>query len=272
MKVILSRKGFDSANGRCRSPILPDGTMLSLPIPGQSEPDKYSDLQYNGMKYQDIVEQLSPQKDKYEFCHLDPDLRSDIRTNEIKDWHPAFGQIGAAQGTLRNANVEEGDLFLFFGWFRKSKLENGRLRFSTPKDSSDFYDFADLQAIYGYLQIGKIITNPEEISTYWWHPHASSSRINEKNNALYIPSESLSFAKELPGFGVLNFREDRVLTMKGQSRSVWNPHDFLMPDKVYGNKKNSAENVNGLSYAGIWQELIVNESPELLDWAKSIIL
>ena len=70
----------------------------------------------------------------------------------------------------------------------------------------------------------------------------------------------------------MNFREDRVLTMKGQSRSVWNPHDFLMPDKVYGNKKNSAENVNGLSYAGIWQELIVNESPELLDWAKSIIL
>ncbi len=28
MKIILSRKGFDSANGGQASPILPDGTML----------------------------------------------------------------------------------------------------------------------------------------------------------------------------------------------------------------------------------------------------
>jgi hypothetical protein len=33
MKVILSRKGFDSEYGGIASPILPDGTLLSLPIP-----------------------------------------------------------------------------------------------------------------------------------------------------------------------------------------------------------------------------------------------
>jgi len=33
MKIILSRKGFDSEAGGYPSPILPDGTMLSLPIP-----------------------------------------------------------------------------------------------------------------------------------------------------------------------------------------------------------------------------------------------
>lgn len=33
MKFILSRKGFDSGYGGCASPILPDGTMLSIPIP-----------------------------------------------------------------------------------------------------------------------------------------------------------------------------------------------------------------------------------------------
>ena len=32
MKVILSRKGFDSANGGILSPIFEDGTMLSFPI------------------------------------------------------------------------------------------------------------------------------------------------------------------------------------------------------------------------------------------------
>ncbi|RIE11762.1 hypothetical protein SMC3_08215 [Candidatus Cryosericum hinesii] len=33
MRVILSRKGFDSGYGGWASPILPDGRMLSLPIP-----------------------------------------------------------------------------------------------------------------------------------------------------------------------------------------------------------------------------------------------
>ena len=33
MKIILSRKGFDSENGGYPSPILPNGTLLSIPIP-----------------------------------------------------------------------------------------------------------------------------------------------------------------------------------------------------------------------------------------------
>ena len=32
MKIIISRKGFDNANGKCASPILPDGDMVSMPI------------------------------------------------------------------------------------------------------------------------------------------------------------------------------------------------------------------------------------------------
>ena len=49
MKIILSRKGFDTTSGGCPSPILPDGTLLSLPIPDE-EDIKYSDLQYNGLQ------------------------------------------------------------------------------------------------------------------------------------------------------------------------------------------------------------------------------
>ena len=37
MKVILSRKGFDSQYGGMPSPILPDGTLLSLPIPSKTD-------------------------------------------------------------------------------------------------------------------------------------------------------------------------------------------------------------------------------------------
>lgn len=41
MKVILSRKGMDSEAGGIPSPILPDGTLLSLPIPDNTSGQKY---------------------------------------------------------------------------------------------------------------------------------------------------------------------------------------------------------------------------------------
>lgn len=43
MKIILSRKGFDSANGGIVSPIFEDGTMVSFPIPSDDE-DTYDSL------------------------------------------------------------------------------------------------------------------------------------------------------------------------------------------------------------------------------------
>ena len=52
MKVILSRKGFDSANGGIASPIFEDGTMLSFPIPSKDhDKDKiaYEELTCNNI-------------------------------------------------------------------------------------------------------------------------------------------------------------------------------------------------------------------------------
>ena len=37
MKIILSRKGFDSANGGIVSPIMEDGTLVSFPIPADED-------------------------------------------------------------------------------------------------------------------------------------------------------------------------------------------------------------------------------------------
>jgi hypothetical protein len=53
-KVILSRKGFDSSCGGYPSPILPDGTMISLPIPaGDNEnvSPTYKDLKCGDLSY-----------------------------------------------------------------------------------------------------------------------------------------------------------------------------------------------------------------------------
>ena len=45
MKIVFSRKGYDWANGGTPSPVMPDGTMLSLPIPQCGDnPNVRSDL------------------------------------------------------------------------------------------------------------------------------------------------------------------------------------------------------------------------------------
>jgi hypothetical protein len=74
----------------------------------------------------------------------------------------------------------------------------------------------------------------------------------------------------MPGYGTLNYRKDRVLTMKNKGRATWNEYEFLMPEHVYGNKKNSAKS-GGIYYAGIWQELVVYESAGLIEWAKQLL-
>lgn len=58
--------------------------------------------------------------------------------------------------------------------------------------------------------------------------------------------------------------------MKDRPRGTWTAKPFLMPEHVYGNRKNSAKG-DGLYYAGIWQELVLNESEGLLAWARSVI-
>lgn len=266
MKIILSRKGFDSSNGGCPSPILPDGTLLSMPIPSNDR-DTYEALSCRGVNYAELLRQLRPGK-PFSHCHVDPDLRPGLRSAAPEDWKPAFGQTDAAQGVLKNAGVEKGDLFLFFGWFRQTECGPNGWRF--VKKCGDFFRWADLHVIYGYLQIGEILTKPEDIAAYSWHPHASEAFLKNKANALYLPAEHLSWNPELPGYGVLNYRADRVLTMENMPRGTWTAKPFLMPEHVYGNRKNAVKG-DGLYYAGIWQELVIEESEGLLAWAKSIL-
>ncbi|WP_028505098.1 hypothetical protein [Ruminococcus sp. FC2018] len=78
------------------------------------------------------------------------------------------------------------------------------------------------------------------------------------------------FDSSRKGYGVLDFRKDRVLTMEGKSRGLWNEYEFLKPEHIYGKKKNSAKG-DGIYYNGIWQELVVYESDDLIEWVNRII-
>ena len=91
--------------------------MLSLPIPDQSGKITYEEMEPRGLDVAMLVSDLSKTATKQSTAHLDPDL--DRTTLRRWRWRPAFGQSGAAATHLKNQNVDCGDLFLFFGWFRR---------------------------------------------------------------------------------------------------------------------------------------------------------
>jgi hypothetical protein len=102
MKLIFSRKGFDSTAGRCPSPIV-GGVPISLPIPTNGR----SETSYKLAGLSEIVERVTKGRiSGDDLCHEVPVFRNDR-------W--AFGQTSAAQSHLENSLVGIGDVFLFFG-------------------------------------------------------------------------------------------------------------------------------------------------------------
>jgi hypothetical protein len=60
-RMILSRKGFDGKAGGGASPILPDGRMLSLPIPNAADELRFQDLAGSGVfAYSDALRLSDP--------------------------------------------------------------------------------------------------------------------------------------------------------------------------------------------------------------------
>ena len=117
MKLILSRKGFDSSAGKKPSPIFPEGTMLSLPIPDKASTITYKDIAGNACaSVGELVQDLAKISPTHR-AHLDPDL-SAHSIPRADGWRPLFGQEGAAESHLENQGVGPGDIFLFFGLFR----------------------------------------------------------------------------------------------------------------------------------------------------------
>ena len=61
MKVILSRKGFDSENGKMPSAIMPNGDVVSFPIPSEDY-TTFDDLRYGQFSYKRILDSLAQKK------------------------------------------------------------------------------------------------------------------------------------------------------------------------------------------------------------------
>ena len=190
MRLILSRKGFDSGSGGSPSPIMPGGSMFSLPIPDPASGIPYAALEWRDVNVGQLVADLTGDPDRRTHCaHLDPDIdrRVLIRT---AGWRPLFGQTGHAQGHLRNQDVGPGDLFLFFGLFRRVEENQGAWRFvsRSPKQ----------HILWGWLQVGEVhaVDSLAADALPWarYHPHFRGDR--GANNTLYVADDELRLSGE----------------------------------------------------------------------------
>jgi hypothetical protein len=216
MRLILSRKGFDSSSafGGCASPILPDGQMISLPIPHSEARVAYSGVQPRGLDIAHIVADLTRGRVTGDaLAHLDPDLERTARSRQ-PGWTPAFGQVSAAQSHLENNGVGTDDLFLFFGWFREVEFMHGHYRYRR--------NAPDLHVLFGWLRVGQVLRLGPDPIPDWLRDHPHAVRDCWPQNTVYV-------AKDPEGGGVVStFDAKLVLTEPGRSRSVWLlPADFM---------------------------------------------
>ncbi len=273
MRIILSRKGFDTGCGGCPSPYFVDeGKLFSLPIPSDCNFYSYNDLRFNNeQSCFEIMEQLNI---KARSCkaHTDPDIRPDLFYSRDSDWIPRFGQQGNSQKHLAKQGVEKDDVFLFYGLFQDVKYINGKPHFipNTKK-----------QIIWGYMQIGcepiRVTSNPFGCH----HPHFYNSEEYEMNT-VYIGAEKLSFEPTVAGYGTFDFDESLVLSREcGETADVYNV--LKLPEHFYehrmtGNADWRWKKENGnciLTMAKRGQEFIITNDTANHDaesWAKNLIL
>ncbi|MDR3716057.1 MAG: hypothetical protein P4L51_24905 [Puia sp.] len=279
MKIILSRKGFDSSSGGVPSPIFPDGDMLSLPIPDRASTVKYSEIAGNRWAtVGELVEQLAgiPQANN---AHLDPDLsvRSFPRT---KGWRPIFGQAGSSESHLRNRCVGSDDIFLFFGLFRPvEKLSSGwqYVRGSKP-----------IHTIFGWLQVAdRVAVSAWPTADGWARYHPHFARKENPNNVLYVATDRLKLQGKnslgIVGAGTFHSFSQRLrLTAPDSARpGLWLLPDWFHPENhtsvlSYHRDFSRWQRCRGgvtLSSVSRGQEFVLDceDYPEAVEWLWSIL-
>lgn len=215
MKVILSRKGLDLGFTNKPSPII-DGQPISIPIPWAWSGVNYDDIKFKlsneEFSYRELMEDLGIHS--FSECHLDPDIRKETK-DRLHSWKAGFGQVGPPATELER--VEVGDLFLFFGPFRQATYNQGKFQYE-PKQPVR-------HVIWGYLEVGKIIKNPnpQEHIEHADHPHCNAPFRGQKGNVIFQAAEHLTNDNKKPGYGVFKYHSDLVLSKHPRKMSFWKP-------------------------------------------------
>ncbi len=295
MKIIFSRKGFDACIGTVASPIFPSDEMCTLPIP--ESPTRacsihYKDIHFGEHSLAELVGDLARGKIAPDrSAHLDPDLNRESLPR-LPGWKPLFGQAGAAERHLQNVGVQPGDLFLFYGWFRRVGLRDGAYRYVK--------DAPDLHVIFGWLQIEQRIKLEASVPIEEWmryHPHCQKRLVQDDpgaitgagggHNSLYIATDHLrlpGMSRDIPGAGIfLHYHPSLRLTNTDPycSRRVWRVPEWMHPTSekaalTYHRNLSVWQRRDGYSLlrsAGRGQEFVLDcdDYPQAVEWAAELL-
>jgi len=266
LKIIFSRKGIDDAYGKGASPIMPDGQMISLPIPvKRNEKGRpYASLMHGKTTYKKLIKKLKINI-KESSCHHDPDLS---RNNHQApgNWLPAFGQRAGAASHLINQKVNVGDLFLFFGSFRHTNISShGELAFA--KNSRKRH------VIFGYLKVGYVLdlnssSGRQKTVEIGQAGHAHMLNLYSGQNILYA-------AKNENDAGTFSYHDDLVLSKMACSKSIWRLPKMFNEVSIsrHTDRKRfqlEADSVT-LRTVSIGQDFVVEENDKVTNWAHGLI-
>lgn len=215
MRVIFSRKGVDSAAGKCASPLIND-RPVSLPIPTrQPSPTTYGQLSPD---LRALAHDLSDGRlGGAQPCHLDPDIDETAIATRPTGWRGSLGQVSSALSHLRNQAVGQGDLFLFWGLYRPAERFGGVWRYCGPR----------LHAVFGWLHVEAVCDIDDDghraLQRYAWlrdHPHVRPGW-GDTANAVYIASARFSLAgRDFPGSGTFK-RAFQLTALASRLPSTW---------------------------------------------------
>lgn len=281
MKLILSRKGFDSSAGGCPNPQFPDGGLLALPIPDQRSRIAYGDLHHGDVNVGDLVEQLTKRGVRANHgAHLDPDMTPG-HYQRSQGWRPVLGQTGSAQGHLRKQAVGIGDVFLYFGLFREiEQIEEGwRFKPGAPPK----------HVLWGWMQIAQVLKVDEldlQNEHRWlsYHPHCHGE--DDDNNTIYVSANRLKIngrTTQLPGYGVFaGAAKKQILTdPAARSPSFWRLPRWFFPDNgqpplsYHAKPERWSRDARHcfLRSAARGQEFVLNTQyyPDAIRWLKGLV-
>ena len=280
MRIVLSRKGFDSGSGGCPSPIFSDGSMLAMPIPYEPSPVRFQDLRWREHELGNLVESLTQGKVRRSVgAHLDPDLRAEMRPR-LPGWRPSLGQHRSARGHLHKHGVGAGDLFLFWGLFRRFDEQRG-------------WSGRRAHIIWGWLQVGEVASVDETVRVarsrreWRWagdHPHLAFEP--DASNTLYVAAERLSLPgraeRDLPAAGTFDFSapERQLTAVDARTPSRWSLPLWFLPGPrppLSFHPRPEQWTVCGdrvlLQAAARGQEFILDtlDYPEAIPWAEELL-
>jgi len=197
---------------------------------------------------------------------------------------PTLGQERIAQGHLQNKEVGVGDLFLFYGWFKRTCRENGGnggLRYEEHAE--------DMHVVFGWLQIGKVLTVGRDEIPNWlhYHPHFVNANLYGDNNTIYVARKKLTLNGKdsaIAGGGIFSqFNKALRLTAPDEHRRrYWRLPRWFYP---FGNRPRTPLTCHGnphrwtlnndhviLRSVSPGQEFVFDtgEYPEAVGWIRSL--